>query len=73
MSSIVFSVRGLVRDGHWISVEWHWGCGVASRLRASLPAGGGPPLLVTAVLHRRWFPVFPSFFFASFSLRFGSD
>jgi hypothetical protein len=23
-----FSIRGLVRGGHWISVEWHWGCGV---------------------------------------------
>jgi hypothetical protein len=45
-----------------------------SRPRASLPAGGGPPLLVTAVLRRRWFPVFPSFFFAFFfSLRYGPD
>jgi hypothetical protein len=75
LASVVLSVRGLVRGGRRISVEWHWGCGVgvAAERFVAVAAGGGRPLLVTAVLHRRWFPVFPSFFCVSFSLGFGSD
>jgi hypothetical protein len=71
LASVVLPVHG----GRWISVEWHWGCGVgvAAEGFAAAAVGGGPLLFVTAVLCPRWFPIFPSFFFASFSLGFGSD
>jgi hypothetical protein len=64
LAYVVLSVRGLVRGGRRISVEWHWGCGVgvAAERFTVVAAGGGRPLLVTAVSLLPVVSSFPLFF-----------